>query len=136
MNTVELLLARRSVVAADMTGPGPDSDQVQTILRCAHRVPDHGKLGPWRFVVFRGDGRAALGPAVARIYVNNQPDATEKLLDFLSILLNRARVVIALISTAESNQNIPEWEQVMSAGAACQNLLVSANALGFGAQWL
>lgn len=136
MNTIELLLSRRSVVAADMTGPGPDADQVQTILQCAHRVPDHGKLGPWRFVVFSGDARTSFGRELADIYARNHPDVSEKLLDYQANLLNRAPVVIAVISTAESHIKIPEWEQIMSAGAACQNMLVAANALGFGAQWL
>lgn len=136
METIDLLLTRRSVSAKDMHEPGPTDEQLDTILRCAHRVPDHGKLGPWRFVVFRHDARAAFGKKLAEIYAAANPDSSEKLLGFQADLLMRAPTVIAVISTAEEHAKIPQWEQVMSVGAACQNILVAATALGFGAQWL
>lgn len=133
---LELLLKRRSVSAKDMHAPGPSPEQLQQLLKAAHRVPDHGKLGPWRFVVFEGNARAQFGQKLAAIFHKDNPDASDKLLNFQADLLNRAPLVIAVISTAAPHIKIPEWEQVLSAGAACQNLLVAAHAMGYGAQWL
>lgn len=136
MNLLDTLKTRRSVSAKDMCEPGPTAEQLQTLLEAAHRVPDHGKLGPWRFVIFQGDARADFSRKLADIYKEENPDATEKLLQFQADLLTRAPLVIAVISTAGPHVKIPEWEQVMSAGAACQNILLAAHAMGFGAQWL
>lgn len=136
MSLIDLITRRRSVSAKDMTGPAPDAEQLQTLLRAAHRVPDHGKLGPWRFVVFQGDARARFGEALAQLYQADHPDATDKLLQFQRDALTRAPLVIAVIATAAEHVKIPIWEQELSAGAACQNLLLAAHALGFGAQWL
>lgn len=133
---IELLLSRRSVSVRDMTSPGPTPEQLQTLLRAAHRVPDHGKLGPWRFVVFEGEARATFGKELANIYCQDNPDASDKLQSFQADLLTRAPLVIAVISTASEHEKIPQWEQILSAGAACQNLLIAATAMGFGAQWL
>lgn len=136
MSFIELLATRRSVMARDMIAPGPSDEQVTTILQAGHRVPDHGKLGPWRFVVFQGDARAQFGEKLAAIYAADNPDATEKLLQFQAETLTRAPLVIAVISTAEEHVKIPLWEQVLSAGAACQNMLLAATAMGFGSQWI
>lgn len=136
MNTLDQLLSRRSVSAKDMLEPGPSEAEIQLILRAAHRVPDHGKLGPWQFIVFKGEARAAFGQKLAEIYKQDNPEASEKLLEFQRKLLMRAPLVIAVISTAEEHVKIPLWEQVLSAGAACQNMLVAATALGYGSQWL
>lgn len=136
MNTVELLLSRRSVTAKDMLEPGPNPEELMTILRAAHRVPDHGKLGPWRFVIFEGDSRKSFGDKLASIYAKDNPEASQKLLDFQRALFTRAPLVIGVISTATEHVKIPIWEQVLSAGAACQNMLVAASALGYASQWL
>lgn len=136
MQLIDILLSRRSVTAKDMTGPGPSDEQIDLILQAAHRVPDHGKLGPWRFVVFKNDARIQFGNKLAQLYLEDHPEASEKLIDFQRNLLVRAPVVIAVISTAEEHIKIPQWEQVLSAGAACQNILLAATALDFGAQWL
>ena len=116
---LDLLLQRRSVVAKDMSAPGPTPEQLELLLRAAHRVPDHGKLGPWRFVVFQGDARGDFSRKLAEIYHQDHPDTTDKLLAFQADTLNRAPLVIAVISTASAHAKIPEWEQVLSAGAAC-----------------
>lgn len=136
MNTLEVLATRRSVVAKDMIEPGPDAAQIQAILSAGHRVPDHGKIGPWRFVVFQGEARAQFSQKLADIYAEENPDCKEKMLNFQAEILTRAPVVIAVISTAGDHPKVPEWEQILSAGAACQNMLVAATAMGFGAQWL
>lgn len=136
MSFTELLLNRRSVMAKDMLEPGPNDEQLQVLLRAAHRVPDHGKLGPWRFVVFRGAARRDFGEQLADIFQQDNADASDALLAFQRSLLLRAPLVIAVISTATAHVKIPQWEQVLSAGAACQNLLLAAASMGFGAQWL
>lgn len=136
MTPLELLTQRRSVLAKNMQEPGPTPDQLQTILQAAHRVPDHGKLGPWHFIVFEGDARVEFGLKLAEIYRREHPEATDKAIQVQANLLTRAPVVIAVISTPQKHIKIPEWEQILSAGAACQNILLAASAMGFGAQWL
>jgi nitroreductase len=136
MTPLDLIQTRRSVSVKDMREPGPNPAQLQVLLQAAHRVPDHGKLGPWRFVIFQGDARADLSRKLAGIFKEDNPDATEKLLQFQTELFTRAPLVIAVISTAGEHVKIPQWEQIMSAGAACQNILLAAHAMGFGAQWL
>lgn len=134
--TLELLLKRRSVVAINLKDPGPTQDQLKTLLQIAARVPDHGKLAPWRFIVFQGPARTEFGKALVEITRKNTPEASQERYDLEASRLLRAPLVIAVISCSELHAKIPEWEQVLSAGAVCQNLLVSATAMGFGAQWL
>lgn len=133
---LDVLLARRSVTAKDMQGPGPSKAELEQILEAGWRVPDHGKLGPWRFVVFEGEARAAFGEELARIFKEQEPKADEKRVALEAERLTRAPVVVAVISTAEDHPKIPKWEQRLSAGAVCQNMLVAASALGLAAQWL
>jgi len=134
--TIDLLLTRRSVCAKDMCEPAPTDDQIETLLSVAHRVPDHGKLGPWRFIIFKGEARKQFGKRLERRTRKLQPDASEKLLEFERNRFLRAPLVIAVISSPSEHPKVPEWEQVLSAGAACQNILLAAHAMGFGAQWL
>lgn len=136
LSTLDLLLQRRSVSPKDMQGEGPNAEQINSILRAAHRVPDHGKLGPWRFVVFSGEARRAFGRRLGDIYQADHPEVTVDLKTTQEQLFLRAPVIIAVISTAGPHVKIPEWEQVLSAGAACQNILVASHALGFKACWL
>lgn len=120
-----------------MIEPGPDAQQINDLLKAAHRVPDHGKIGPWRFVVFTGAARASFDAALKTIYSKNHPDAKEKLIAHQGHLLSRAPCVIAVIASPDTQHaKVPQWEQTLSAGAACQNLLLAAHALGFAAQWL
>jgi nitroreductase len=134
--TIDLMLSRRSVSPKEMQGDGPNPEQIDTILRAAHRVPDHGKLGPWRFVVFTGDARSDFGRRLGEIYQADFPAVTADLKTAQEQLFLRAPVIIAAISTAGPHVKIPEWEQVLSAGAACQNMLLASHALGFKACWL
>lgn len=134
---IDLLYRRRSVMANDLCEPGPDKDQIEMILRAAHRVPDHGKIGPWRFILFTGDARRDFGNVLADIARKNNPEITEKLLNFEQERFTRAPLVIAVISSVDAEHpKIPRWEQELSVGAACQNILLAASALDFGAQWL
>jgi nitroreductase len=133
---IDLLLSRRSGSAKAMQGPGPDDAQVQTLLACAARVPDHGKLAPWRFILFRGDARARFGEILAGAIRKADPAAgDERLLQERNRFL-RAPLVIGVVSRVRAGVPIPEWEQVLSAGASCQTLLVAAHAMGFVANWI
>ena len=133
---IDLLLSRRSVLANLMDGPGPDADDLRSILEAGMRVPDHGRLTPWRFVVIRGEARHALGEVIAKAFRRDNPEAEEKRVGLERKRLARAPVVVAVISQVLKEHKIPEWEQVLSAGAACQNMLVGALSLGYAAQWL
>lgn len=133
---IDLLLTRRSVKALTMVEPGPDAAQRDLILRAGARVPDHGKLAPWRFVLFEGEARAAFGDVLRQAWLTREPRASEDQLQFEARRFLRAPLVIAVISRVTPGIKIPEWEQTLSVGAVCQNMLVAASALGFGAQWL
>jgi nitroreductase len=134
MEALDLLLRRRSVSARNMTNPGPTAEQVETLLTAATRVPDHGKLAPWRFVLFEGEARAEAGERLAAILAarGGPPERIEQ----TRVALARAPLVVAVISRAAEHPKIPVWEQQMSAGAVCMNLCLAAHALGFAANWL
>ena len=135
-DTLALLKRRRSTVANNMSEPGPSADQLSELLAMATRVPDHGKLAPWRFIVFQGDTRASFGNILRKVFAVSNPDAPEDLLDFEEKRFTRAPIVLAVISSVTEKHKIPLWEQQLSAGAVCQTLLIAANAMGFAAQWI
>jgi nitroreductase len=136
MDAVDLLLSRRSVLAANIAPPGPDDEALQTMLRIATRVPDHGKLTPWRIQVLREDGQRRLGDLLAGLFAEANPAATEKQVNFERNRLQRAPLLLAVTAKIRPNHKIPEMEQLLSAGAVCYSLLISAKALGYAAQWL
>lgn len=133
---LELLQSRRSGSAKAMTGPGPTEAQVQTLLACASRVPDHGKLAPWRFILFTGDARIRAGDVLAHAIATADPATSAERLSQERGRFLRAPVVIGVVSKPRTGVPIPEWEQVLSAGACCQTLLVAAHAMGFVANWI
>ncbi|WP_417480884.1 nitroreductase [Maricaulis sp.] len=134
--TLALLTRRRSTTAVGLSAPGPDAHQVEHLLGIAARVPDHGKLAPWRFILFEGHARGSFGTIMGKVWAVKNPGATADQIAFEQQRLERAPLVIAVISTVIESHRIPVWEQELSAGAVCQNLLVAASAMGFGAQWL
>ncbi|MEM8987032.1 MAG: nitroreductase [Pseudomonadota bacterium] len=134
--TLALLARRRSLTAKDMAEPGPTPAQRDQLLALAARVPDHGKLSPWRFIVFEGAARADFGDVLAEAFQAGNPDANPELVEYERNRFLRAPLVVAVTSNVTTPHKIPEWEQILSAGAACQTLLVAANAMGFAAQWL
>src|SRR5205823_3486615 len=99
-------------------------------------VPDHGKLVPWRFIVFEGEARFAAGGAIVAAFQSKYPQANAEQIAFERGRLARAPLVIAVVSRAAPHVKIPEWEQVLSAGAAAMNLVHAAHALGFAANWI
>jgi nitroreductase len=133
---LDYLAVRRSVPAFQMCEPGPDKVEIESILSLAVRVPDHGKLAPWRFVVYLGAERARIGEELLRLALEKNPDLSDEMVQVERTRFTRAPVVIGVISTAAPHAKIPEWEQVMSAGAVCLNLLMAANAHGYVSNWL
>ena len=117
--------------------PGPDPTQLEQLLTAAIRVPDHGKLTPWRLLLIRGDARAQLGKTLAEIRHRKQPDVAESALTKDRERYSFAPVIVAVIARIDpQHPKIPAQEQLLSAGCVAYNLLLGAQALGFAAQWL
>ena len=135
-DALALLKTRRSVKPMELNGPAPSAAEIDTLLTVAARVPDHGKLKPWRFIVFEGAARDAAGAIVADVFRATHPEATADQIDFERKRLSRAPLVIAVVSRAGPHAKIPEWEQELSAGAAAMNLVTAAHAMGFAASWI
>jgi nitroreductase len=135
-NTIDLLLSRRSVAPHLLLGPPPSASEIGTMLAAAARVPDHGKLVPWRFIIFEGEARIRAGRLIAAAFRADVPDAPADRVPIEEGRLARAPLVVAVVSRAAPHVKIPEWEQQLSAGAVCMNLVVAANALGFATSWL
>ncbi len=133
---IDLLKTRRSVKPVELAGPGPSASEIDTILTIASRVPDHGKLTPWRFIVFEGDARFAAGDKIAAAFTAKYPDSPPDQVDKERERLARAPLVIAVVSRAGEHKKIPEWEQILSAGAAAMSLVFAAHALGYAANWI
>ena len=133
--TLELLLSRRSGSAKAMTGPGPDQEQLAHMLAAGVRVPDHGKLAPWRFIVFEGDGRKRAGDIFAECIPTERDTSPERIRQERERFL-RAPVIVGVVSRAREQIAIPVWEQELSAGAVCQTILLAAHAMGFVANWI
>lgn len=134
---IEFLETRRSNLAKVMGEPGPTEEQLSKILEIAARVPDHRKLEPWRFIVFKDEARARFGRHIASAFIRNNPEMPEDRAIFEGERFLRAPIVVAVISSpVNCPRGTPQWEQELSAGAVCFNLCLAAQAHGFGAQWL
>ena len=134
-DTLRLLAERRSSKPFHLAAPAPSPAQLEALLRLAARVPDHGKLAPWRFIVLEGAGAVRAGETLARVLAS-KPEASAETLAAARATFTRAPLVVAIVSTAAPHVKIPEWEQVLSAGAVAQTLLIAAHAMGFGGVWL
>lgn len=128
-----LLASRRSGKAREMVNPGPDATQLAAILAAAARVPDHGKLFPWRFVVI--ENRAAFADALLALYVAGKPEAGRLEREAITRFATQSPCLVAVLSSPKPS-HIPLWEQELSAGALCQNLLLATHAAGFVGNWL
>ena len=135
--TLELLEKRNSVKPAFLTAPGPSGAEIERLLTIGARVADHKKLAPWRFMLFQGEGRARAGAIFAEAALaEEQPPPSEDRLKTERERFLRAPLVIGVVSVYKPHPAAPEWEQILSAGAACQNIVVAANALGYGTSWI
>lgn len=135
LSMLDTLKTRRSTAIKALSAPGPTAAQMEEILTAATRVPDHGKLAPWWFVVFDGDAREKFGKVLREAYRLEDAGAADAKLDLEAEKFLRAPVVVAVISRIKDSK-IPQWEQFLSAGACCYNLCLAANAMGFGSNWV
>lgn len=133
MQAIEALLERRSAKA--LTDPAPDDGALELLLRCAARAPDHGRLRPWRFIVIRGAARERLGELLADQLRRKQPAAGTESLQRERQKAFRAPLIIVVAAVCNAAARIPQIEQILAAGAAAQNMMLAATALGFGAMW-
>ena len=133
---VAYLRSRKSVPLTMYTGPGPDEAQLRDILTIASRTPDHGRLVPWRFIVYRDEAGREIGEKLAARAVERQGALPEDQMERERNRLRRAPVAVGVVSTAAPHEKIPEWEQFLAAGAVAMNLVHAASAHGFAANWV
>ena len=133
MQAIDALLKRRS--AKTLTDPAPDAGALELLLECASRAPDHGRLRPWRFIVIRGAARERLGELLADQLLRKLPAASAETLQRERQKALRAPLIVVVAAVRNAAAKIPPVEQILSAGAAAQNMMLAANALGFGVMW-
>lgn len=133
---LSLLQTRRSGRPRDMVASGPDAAQLDAMLTIAARTPDHGKLAPWRFVIVGADQRDRLAEVITAAYRAERPQAARLEIEALGNFARQAPSLVVVLSSPKPESHIPLWEQELSAGAACMNLLHAAHAMGFVAGWL
>lgn len=134
--TIELLKTRRSPNIPDLGGPAPSEADIDSMLTAAARVPDHGKLVPWRFIVLSREKRAAMDETMTACFRKDHPQATPDQIEKERSRFLNSPLIVMVVSRAAPHAKIPEWEQVLSAGAACMNLVVAAHSLGYAANWV
>jgi nitroreductase len=131
-----LLATRRSGKPRDLVAPGPDALQLEAMIAIAARTPDHGKLAPWRFVIVPDDKRDRLAEVITTAYRAERPQAARLEIESFDQFAHQAPALVVMLSSPRVESHIPLWEQELSAGAACMNLLHAAHAMGFVAGWL
>ena len=135
-NALELLKTRSSPKAQDLVAPAPSEEQLHEILTIAARVPDHGMMMPWRFIVHPKETRAALVEKLVANFRRGNPNATEAEVDKPRLRFTDSPLIVTVVSKIAPNPKVPEIEQLLSSGAVCMNMLNAAHAMGFGANWL
>ena len=133
---LSLLETRRSAKPREMVGPPPSADDLERLLTIAARVPDHGKLAPWRFVIVADEQRDALAALLHQALAAEDPSATPAHYDKARQFAHHAGALVVLVSAPVADHKIPLWEQELSCGAAGMNLLLGAHALGYAGGWV
>jgi nitroreductase len=133
---IDFLSTRKSAPINEMTEPGPSNSDLETILRIASRVPDHGKLAPWRFIIYRGDARVEAGKRLVELAEQLEGPLPEGRRQQELARFARAPLVIGVVSVPKPHPKIPDWEKFLSGGAAAMNLILAAQALGYAANWI
>ena len=134
-SVLEFLSSRRSSKVTGLCEPAPSPEEIEKILEIGMRVPDHGKYCPWYFIVFEGEARKEAGELLRQAYQAENPEAAKAKLDLEAENFLRAPLVIAVVSRIREGKH-SQWEQILSAGAACYNLCLAANSMGYGSNWL
>lgn len=134
-SAISLLESRRSVPPRLLSEPAPTDAEIEMILTIAARVPDHARVVPWRFIVIRPEGAARLGERIAAAFAADHPDAPDAALAVERRRIAEAPLVIAVVSSTREHPKAPEWEQILSAGAATMNLVTAVNAMGYACNW-
>lgn len=130
------MLSRVSAPIPEMALPGPTDQEIDTLIRIASRVPDHGRLQPWRFILYRGAARDEVGVALADLAERLEGPIAENRRRQELTRFSRAPLVIGVVSSPKPHPKIPQWEMFLSAGAAAMNLVTAATAMGYGANWI
>lgn len=133
--TLALLARRRSSKVMQLSEPAPSAEELDALIKLATRVPDHGKLGPWRFVVIDGEARERAGAKLEEV-IRNDDGVDDARREFVRGWFKRAPACVMVVSSPRPSPKVPEWEQQLSAGAVCFSLLLAAHALGYGGCWL
>jgi len=129
---LDFLLARRSAPIQELSEPGPNAEEIETILRVATRVPDHGMLTPWRFILYRGESRVEVGEKLAELAEKLGGPLSDARRQQELTRFSRAPLVIGVVSSPKESIKFPEWEMFLSGAMVALNLMHAANALGFG----
>lgn len=125
------MLARKSAPIHELREPAPNDAEIETMVRVASRVPDHGRLAPWRFIVYRGEARHAIGEKLAALAEAREGPLPPARLEQERTRFSRAPLVIGVVSVPRESLKIPGWEMFLSGGMAAMNLIIAANALGY-----
>lgn len=133
---LDFFRTRKSVPLTQFKGPGPDDAQITELLEIAARVPDHGRVEPWRFIIYRGEAALKAGVDIAALAVKRRGEIPEAEMERERNRLNRAPLAVGVISSVNAESHIPDWEQFLSAGAVAMNLVSAATAAGFAANWI
>lgn len=135
-SVIDFMLARRSAPIAELKEPAPSDAEIATILKTAARVPDHGMVQPWRFILYRGETRQEIGRMLAARAQEREGPLDEKRQQQELMRFARAPLVIGVVSVAREHPKVPQWEMLLSGGAVAMNLVLAANALGYGSNWI
>jgi nitroreductase len=135
-DVIDFLLSRKSPPISQLHEPAPDDAQIGLMIRVATRVPDHGLLEPWRFILYRGKVRAKIGEFFAKRATEREGLLTDQRIAQEKARFTRAPLVIGVVSSPKAHERIPEWEQFLSGGNAAYSLVLAAHALGYGANWV
>lgn len=135
-SVIDFLLARRSAPIVELTEPAPSADQLEIMLRAATRVPDHGMLAPWRFILYRGEARKQVGELLVQRAEEREGPLSEQRRQQELTRFSRAPLVIGVVSTPKESRKIPQWEMFLSGGMVAMNLIHAASALGYGANMI
>ena len=129
---IDFLLTRNSAPIPELKEPAPSDADIAIMIAAASRVPDHGRLEPWRFILYRGEARVEIGRKLAALAEQREGPLPENRHNQELARFSRAPLVIGVVSVPRENPKIPQWEMFLSGAMAAMNLMIAANVLGYG----